>query len=83
MPVTVKYACDGCFVEAEGTEPLRREFRSVSGRSHGIGSYQPVNNPVSIAPEGWWAFDPYTQLCYCPGCREKIESSLVGEEEAP
>lgn len=73
MSVTVHYLCDGCHVEAEGTEPIRKQFVSVSGRSYGFGSYRYVNTVVDVAPEGWWAFDPYTQLCYCPECRRKIE----------
>ncbi len=77
MPVTVEYECDGCFAKAKGTEFLRTEFRGITGRSHGFGSYQPVNTPTSVAPEGWWPFDPYTQLCYCPGCRAKIEEPKV------
>jgi hypothetical protein len=73
MSVTVHYECNGCFAKAEGTEPLRVEFMSVSGRSYGIGSFRPANSATSVAPEGWWAFDPYTCLCYCPECRAKIE----------
>lgn len=75
MTVTVHYQCDGCFAKGAGTEPLRKEFTSVAGRSHGIGSWSMVNTAESVKPEGWWAFDPYTQLCYCPKCRAGIEES--------
>jgi hypothetical protein len=78
MSVTVKYSCGGCDAEAEGTEPLKIGFRSVSGRSWGLGSYVPMNSPVSVAPEGWMPFDPYTHCCYCPDCWAEIE---VGEEK--
>ncbi len=80
MTVTVHYECNGCFAKAEGTEPLRMEFVSVSGRSYGVGSAQSMNDARSVAPEGWWAFDPYTYLCYCPKCRAGIEESAVEEE---
>ena len=73
MTVTVHYTCDGCFAEAEGTAPIRKEFRSITGRTCGIGSYQYVNTVADVAPDGWWAFDPYTQCCYCPMCRKGIE----------
>ncbi len=80
MTVTVHYGCDGCHAKAEGTEPLRKEFRSVTGRSYGFGSARAVNTAMSVAPEGWWAFDPYTCLCYCPKCRTGIEESAVEEQ---
>jgi hypothetical protein len=72
MTVTVHYACDGCSATAEGTERLRAEFRSVSGRSYGFGSVQPVNSPQSVAPEGWVVFDPWTFATYCPTCWKSI-----------
>ena len=75
MTVTVTYTCDGCSVAEEGMEPLRKSFCSVSGRSWGLGSAAAVNTVESIKPDGWWAFDPYTYLCYCPKCRVKIEES--------
>ena len=75
MSVTVKFTCDGCFAEAEGTAPIRKHFVSVSGRSYGIGSFRYTNTVAEVAPEGWWAFDPYTQLCYCPECRKGIEEA--------
>jgi len=52
MTVHVVFKCGGCFVEAEGTTYLRREFRTVE----------------DVTPEGWVAFDPYTHCCYCPEC---------------
>jgi hypothetical protein len=73
VSVTVKFTCDGCLAEAEGTAPIRKAFRSISGRSYGIGSAQYINTVAEVAPDGWWPFDPYTYLCYCPECRAKIE----------
>ena len=72
MTVNVKFQCDGCFVEADGTEPIRKEFRSLSGRLWGFGSYHFTGTPTSVAPEGWVPFDPYTHACYCPDCWAEI-----------
>ena len=68
MSVTVHYKCDGCDAEAEGTDRLRVEFRSFSGRSHGIGRVVHVNTVKDVAPKGWVPFDPYTHATYCPEC---------------
>jgi hypothetical protein len=80
MTVTVHYECDGCCAKAEGKEPLRVRFISITGRSYGIGSVRPVNTPESVAPDGWWVFDQYTHLCYCPTCRAKIEGPEADHE---
>ena len=76
MAVTVKYTCNGCNASTEGTEPLRKEFFSVTGRSYGFGSYRTVNSAASVAPDGWIAFDPHTQACYCPKCWASIEEGI-------
>ena len=81
MSVTIHYRCDGCFAEADGTEPLSKQFISVSGRSYGFGSWHYVNNPVIVAPDGWVAFDPHTQCCYCPKCWEEIVSGSNDGDE--
>ena len=72
MSVTVHFRCCGCTATAEGTEPLRREFRSFSGRSYGFGTPVAANDVESVTPDGWIAFDPYTYACYCPECWESI-----------
>ena len=79
MSVTVQFECDGCSTKASGTKPIRKEFVSVSGRSYGFGSARYMDTVAEVAPEGWWPFDPYTYLCYCPECRAKIEDG--GENE--
>ena len=67
MSVKVLFECGGCCAKAEGVEPLKREFVSLSGKSYGFGRY--VNtNPEDVTPVGWIAFDPYTGCCYCPKC---------------
>ena len=76
MSVTVHYRCDGCDAEADGVMPIRKEFRSFSGRGYGIGTTVFADSIESVAPEGWMPFDPYTYACYCPKCWKEIE----GEE---
>ena len=80
MPVEVIFRCDGCPKEEKGTGPLRREFRSVSGRSWGIGGPVDANRIEDVTPEGWIAFDPYTYCTYCPECWKGIVGKLDGEE---
>lgn len=77
MPTTLKLSCSGCFVEAEGTKPLSRKFRSFSGNDYGFGTYvvEPIDDSV---PEGWVMFDPHTGCTYCPKCWADIET-----EETP
>ncbi len=74
MSVLVKFKCDGCDAEADGTACLRRTFRSFSGRSHGLGVVVPANSVEDLAPEGWVAYDPYTYATYCPKCWAEIET---------
>jgi hypothetical protein len=70
--VEVIFRCDGCHKEEIGTAPLRREFRSLSGRSWGIGGSVKVNPVENVTPEGWVAYDPYTYCTYCPECWKSI-----------
>ncbi len=57
-------------------------FRSITGRSYGIGNHVALNDPQDLCPEGWIAFDPYTYCCYCPACWEKIvDGATEGEGE--
>lgn len=75
MGVTVKFSCGGCDATAAGTRPLRNVFTSFSGRSYGFGTYR-EDLASEVAPEGWTAFDPYTQCCYCPACMASIEANV-------
>lgn len=77
MSVRVVFECNGCDRKVDGTDRLRTEFVSFSGREYGFGSRRWVNAPDSVAPEGWVASDPYTGMCYCPECW----ASIVGEPE--
>lgn len=76
MSVRVLFDCSGCDAKAEGTEPLRREFRSFSGRSWGIGSAVDANSVDDVTPPGWVAFDPYTYATYCPACWDSITTEV-------
>lgn len=76
MSVRVRFVCDGCHKTEDGTEPLRTEFRSFSGRSWGFGGSVPVNAVKDVTPEGWVAYDPYTYATYCPECWADIERGL-------
>ena len=82
MTVTVKFSCGGCDATAEGTTWLRKEFRSITGRSWGFGRPVPVNTVEDVTPEGWIAYDPYTYCTYCPKCWADIEADIeAGAEE--
>ena len=82
MGVRLAFACDGCFVTAEGTDRLRKRFTSFSGRDHGVGTYA-VDGVESVVPEGWVVFDPYTQCTYCPSCWSLIEDGASTSDEPP
>ncbi len=73
--ITVKFHCSGCNAVADGKEPLRNTFVSICGRAYGLGSYH-EDRASEVAPDGWIAFDPYTQVTYCPDCWADIESQM-------
>jgi len=81
VSVTVTFDCGGCSATVQGTEPLRREFRSFSGRSHGFGGAVDSVTVDDVIPEGWVAFDPYTYCCYCPSCWKSIADGRTEEPE--
>jgi len=74
MGVEVTFECGGCFKTAEGTDRLRKEFMSFSGRGYGFGTVGPANTVEDVTPEGWVAYDPWTYCTYCPDCWAKINS---------
>lgn len=82
MSVTVTFHCGGCDAKVEGTKPLRREFRSFSGRGYGFGASMPSNTVEDVCPEGWMAYDPYTYCTYCPECWASIENGTCDDDEA-
>ena len=77
--ITLTFNCGGCNAVEKGTSWLKREFVSVNGKSHGFGSFQMVNTPQDLAPEGWIAFDPVTSCTYCPECWAEIEKGADNE----
>ena len=79
IKVTVHYACNGCDASVDAKAEMRREFRSFSGRDHGIGTWNMQNQwklVEATAPEGWVPFDPYTNITYCPKCWDSIENGI-------
>lgn len=72
MPIKVIFECGGCGAKAEGTDRLRREFRSISGRSWGFGRVVPANTVDDVVPDGWVAYDPWTYCTYCPACYAEV-----------
>lgn len=73
MPVDIYLRCDGCVAAMPvRAGKIRQHFVSVSGRPYGIGGMHQV---VHLQPpDGWWAFDPWTNCTYCPTCRAGIEA---------
>ena len=63
--VRLTFSCGGCHEEATGS--IRKQFRSITGKSYGIGSYF-ITDIEEAAPDGWIVFDPWTQCTYCPDC---------------
>lgn len=85
--ITLTFSCDGCNAEAKGTRWLGREFKSLSGRGYGFGSYR-YDTAQDVAPLGWVSFDPYTGCTYCPECwaeivRHKATAETVSEGVRP
>lgn len=78
MSVRVLFECDNCEKKEFGTHPLRREFRSITGKTYGLGSFVPVNTVLEVAPTGWVPYDPYTQCTYCSACYQ-----LIQDKETP
>ena len=73
--ITVTFSCCGCDAVAKGTEGLRRQFLSITGRDYGFGSYR-YDTAEDVTPEGWIAFDPYTGCTYCPDCWASIKDQI-------
>ena len=93
MSVKVKFECGGCFAEAEGTDWLSSGVRyEPAGFSlPGVGAmsrrYDDGPDVQAVAPEGWIAYDPYTQCTYCPDCwtgiRNGIDSPAIATTQPP
>jgi len=71
--IKVIYSCGGCNAEETVVLPWR-EFRSLTGKSYGFGSYS-YPQVKDNAPEGWMAYDTATGCCYCPACGEGLEAA--------
>ena len=71
---TIKMICGGCEAEQE-TQPIRKKFKSITGRSWGIGNFEITDIEKLADIEGWILFDPYTQCTYCPDCWKSIKEN--------
>lgn len=78
--IDVTFNCGGCDASVTVRNAIHRRFVSISGRSYGIGRYH-VTQFEDAAPAGWVAFDPYTQVTYCPECWADIEHGEVAAGE--
>jgi len=78
MSVRVIFNCSGCGKTEPGTGPIRKVFRSFSGRDYGFGRAVYENTIEDVVPDGWMAYDPWTQCTYCPECWKSV---LTPEEE--
>lgn len=74
ITVTIQYACGGCRrAETINAGLIQREFVSLNGKGYGFGKWvTPTVDFEAHAPDGWLAFDPYTQCTYCPDCWDSI-----------
>ena len=81
MSVTVKFRCDSCFKEADGTTFLQRRFITGTSKRWGWGVYE-TDTVEDVVPEGWVAFDSTIGACYCPECLCLIEAPET-DENAP
>jgi len=76
ITVSIKLDCYGCDATAEASVKARRMFASMTGKDHGLGSYHldmSLEDAITAAtPNGWVAFDPYTQVTYCAKCWDEI-----------
>ena len=73
--IDLTFRCGGCDASVTVHNAIRREFHSFSGRGYGFGTYHDTKIE-DVAPEGWVAFDPYTQATYCPDCWAGIEREV-------
>jgi hypothetical protein len=71
---TVTYECGGC-PAAVTTEsiPMRATWESAFGGPLVRVLTLPKLDPTEHTPDGWTAFDPYTNCTYCPACWKAIE----------
>lgn len=73
MSIKILFECDGCFGVVE-SDRVTREFESFSGKGHGFGRWS-APKVADYAPNGWFAFDPYTSCTYCPECWAEIQQA--------
>ncbi len=69
MSVMLDLSCNGCEATAR-VGPLRMRFHGTRG-DRGFGRTS-VDDPETLAPDGWVLFDPYTYMTYCGPCWTSI-----------
>lgn len=74
MSVTLTLHCEGCDCTAEGTDPLRKQWVSISGGQFHVSQ---LGDPAALTPEGWVMFDPSTFCTYCPDCWASITEATA------
>lgn len=78
--IEVIFECGGCGAEAKGTEPIRNVFHSLSGKGYGFGTHKQMS-VESVTPDGWIAFDPWTQCTYCPECWDSLKNNMNSSQD--
>ena len=79
MSVHVVFTCNGCGASAK-SRFLEQKFISITGKSHGIGSYH-HEKVLDVVPEGWVAWDMIGSS-YCPKCAAEIWPEQVEVQKA-
>jgi hypothetical protein len=79
MTTRLHLRCDGCDAETH-SEPIRKRFESVSGRSYGFGSWRAPDVDAAV-PAGWVWSDPYTSCTYCPKCWAGLDENKPDTEK--
>ena len=75
--VTVHFNCGGCEAKEDVKAWAHRSHMAPYGGAYGSrASYQ------DLVPEGWVAFDPYTDCTYCPKCWAEIEAAPIVAADA-
>lgn len=73
VELKITYSCDGCFCEIEVVKKLNKRFYGITGIEYGFGHYEVDKiDSEKMCPDGWIAFDPYTQCTYCHNCWKSI-----------
>ena len=73
--ISLTFRCGGCEAQAEGTTFLQRKRTVTVQGADGSWGYYTDPKAEDVMPEGWIAFDPWTQCTYCPKCWADLEAN--------